>query len=264
MNSLLAILNSRKHDSLDSVLARYFLQHFDRLHDLNVYDVANECFTSRSGIRRFCQSIGLDNFKDLKSYTWEWDRHRNLYTDYASHPNYRAYLSATITDMMRQIDDTVDDVILDGFAQLIYEAHSVLVVTSDFSSAAVSQFQHAMVYLHKVVNVITDTSGDLAQMDALEEDDLLVVISEHGNYARAVLSSFESCRAIRALVTVDASPDLDGAYDYAMRLTAKRQEPGRTVFAQYGIAYFLDLLYNRYLVVCKEAEEQDWGKGLAR
>ncbi len=71
MNSLLAVVNRSPHDSMDSTLARYFLERFDRLADLNVYDVAEECYTSRSGIRRFCQSIGLDNFSDLKSYAWE-------------------------------------------------------------------------------------------------------------------------------------------------------------------------------------------------
>lgn len=68
MSSLLSVLNTTEYDATNSVLARYFLEHFDQLDQLNVYDVADACYTSRSGIRRFCQSIGLDNFSDLKCH----------------------------------------------------------------------------------------------------------------------------------------------------------------------------------------------------
>lgn len=247
MNSLLTILNTTKHDSTENILARYFLDHFEHLELLNIYDVAEECFTSRSGIRRFCQSIGLDNFSDLKSYTWEWNKHHDQYIDYATQSNYRLYLTAALDDMTDQINATADDVALDMLVELIQNSERIVVLTSGFSSMAVSQFQQGMLYLHKVIDVITDSTGDTAQLSALDAHDLLFVISEHGNYAKAIISSLSNSNTKRVLITVDASPELDDEYLYTIRLANKPQPSGRTVFANYGVTYFLDLLYNRYL-----------------
>ena len=61
MTALLAVMNESEPKDPYYVLAQYFLYHFDQLRDLNIYDVADACYVSRSGIRRFCQSIGFDN-----------------------------------------------------------------------------------------------------------------------------------------------------------------------------------------------------------
>ena len=82
------------------VLAQYLLYHFDQLKDLNIYDVAEACFVSRSGIRRFCQSIGFDNFSDIKAEAEEWQRQCNYFIGYSMRPQYKNYLSGSITAMM--------------------------------------------------------------------------------------------------------------------------------------------------------------------
>lgn len=252
MNSLLAVVNQSPHDSQDSVLARYFLENFDRLAQLNVYDVAEECFTSRSGIRRFCQSIGIDNFSDLKSYAWEWSRHRRLFSRYTDHENYREYLIGALAHMDRTINDAVPEETLDSLAAFIHDARRVVILTSDFSSGAVRQFQQSMLYLHKMVDIVTDSTGDITQLATLGAHDALIVISEHGNYARAVQSVFAGSKIPRVLITVDADADIEDAFTFAVRLSPEPQAAGRTVFAQYGITYLLDLLYNRYYTIYGE------------
>ena len=76
MTALLAVMNESEPKDPYYVLAQYFLYHFDQLRDLNIYDVADACYVSRSGIRRFCQSIGFDNFSDLKAEADEWMKHQ--------------------------------------------------------------------------------------------------------------------------------------------------------------------------------------------
>ena len=67
LNSLIEIVNNNmEEDAATSVLARYFLVNFNRLPELNIYDVAENCFVTRSSVRRFCQSLGFDNYKELK------------------------------------------------------------------------------------------------------------------------------------------------------------------------------------------------------
>ena len=84
MTALLAVMNESEPKDPYYVLAQYFLYHFDQLRDLNIYDVADACYVSRSGIRRFCQSIGFDNFSDLKAEADEWKRQCNYFIGYSA------------------------------------------------------------------------------------------------------------------------------------------------------------------------------------
>ena len=252
MDSLLNVLNSSRHDETECVLARYFLDHFDDLPGLNVYDVADACFTSRSGIRRFCQSIGLDNFSDLKSYAWEWERHRSVFVRYASGEGFRENLSLSISAMTASINELVGEELLDELARLIRAASQVVVLTSDFSAMAVRQFQQSMLYLHKIVHIVTDSCGDPSRLGVLGPEDMLVVVSEHGGYARAVQSALRNSSVPRALITVDCDESIARTFDLVLRLSHETGHVARTVYTQYGVLYLLDLLYNRYCLLCGE------------
>lgn len=246
MNALLGVLNTTPHDSTENVLARYFLDHFDALSSLNVYEVAEACFTSRTGIRRFCQSIGLDNFSDLKSYAWEWGEHKALFVDYTKHEDFRAYLGSRIISTISGINNSLDNATLDAFARALHESRETMIITSDFSSMAVRQFQQSMLYLGKVVRIVTDSSGDVKQIASLGSGDMVVVVSEHGGYAHAVRPMLRETEATSALITSDCADELASCFDLLVRLPLAQEAAGRSVFAQYGVAYFLDLLYNSY------------------
>ena len=56
LKSLMAVLDLNDRDETSYALARYFLEHFDGLADLNIYDVMDECYASRSGVREMPSS----------------------------------------------------------------------------------------------------------------------------------------------------------------------------------------------------------------
>ena len=158
-------------------------------------------------------------------------------------------LVAALAEMDRTINEAVPEETLDRLARLLYRSRRIVILTSDFSSGAVRQFQQSMLYLHKVIDIVTDSTGDITQLEALTGDDALVVISEHGNYARAVRATLVDSPVVSVLVTVDAGGETMANFAHAVRLSPASATEGRTVFAQYGITYLLDLLYNRYFVL---------------
>lgn len=248
MNSLLTVLNSTDLDSSDNVLAHYFLEHFDHLRELNVYDVAEQCYTSRSGIRRFCQSIGFDNFSELKSCNWEWGTHRDFFVGYTDHPDFKGHLASSVDDMMQAINSLIDDADLDTLAASIHDANEVLLLSSDFSSMAVREFQQSMLYMHKIIRILTDSFGDVDGFKAMAPQDLIVVISASGNYARAARRQLGESSAIKVLITLNRDEQLAEPYDAVLYLSEGDYYGLRTVYAKYGINYFFDLLYNRYFL----------------
>ena len=122
MTALLAVMNESEPKDPYYVLAQYFLYHFDQLRDLNIYDVADACYVSRSGIRRFCQSIGFDNFSDLKAEADEWKRQCNYFIGYSVRPDYKEHLSGSIGEMMEEINRIATPAVLDKLAESIQPA----------------------------------------------------------------------------------------------------------------------------------------------
>lgn len=246
MNSLLTVFNSTEPGDPENTLAKYFLDHFENLKELNVYDVAEECYTSRSGIRRFCQSIGFDNFSALKSCEWEWETHRKFFIGYTDHPGFKGHLSNQIERMMMDVNEQVTEEDLDSLAQLIHDAENVVLLASDFSSMAVREFQQSMLFMHKIPQILTDSFGSENSLASLGPSDLVIVISASGNYARAARSELARSAACRVLVTTNHDCELQEFFDAVLHLSPDGHYGERTVYAKYGINYLFDLIYNRY------------------
>lgn len=246
MNSLLTVFNSTEPGDPENTLAKYFLDHFENLKELNVYDVAEECYTSRSGIRRFCQSIGFDNFSALKSCEWEWETHRKFFIGYTDHPAFKGHLSNQIERMMIDVNEQVTEEDLDSLAQLIHDAENVVLLASDFSSMAVREFQQSMLFMHKIPQILTDSFGSENSLASLGPSDLVIVISASGNYARAARSELARSAAWRVLVTTNHDCELQEFFDAVLHLSPDGHYGERTVYAKYGINYLFDLIYNRY------------------
>ena len=52
LTSLLSILNTNDTEDTNFHIAKYILEHFQELDRLSIYDLAEECFVSRSSIQR--------------------------------------------------------------------------------------------------------------------------------------------------------------------------------------------------------------------
>lgn len=257
IHALVNAFNKSSTSSLNGNIAKYFLENLDRLEGLNIYEVAEDCFTSRSGIRRFAQSIGFDNFTDIKDHGWEFELHRRFFESYANHGDYRSYLMRRIITMLEDINGSVSEEILEELALRIHDARKVVLVGSDFLAMSVREFQHQMLVMHKLIYILTDSEGDVDGLSQLDEGDLVIVISVTGNYAKAVSAELSDVRATRVLLTQNTSFDLPGVFDWTLYISQAAHERGNTVYAEYGIRYFCDLLYNCYFRLFEEDRKEN-------
>ena len=92
-SSLLSIVNDAASNSeINRIIAEYLLRNFHKLHQLTIYDVAEECFVSRSSIHRFLKQIGFDQFNSLEQYVDETQQHYKAYLEYTNHDNFADYI----------------------------------------------------------------------------------------------------------------------------------------------------------------------------
>lgn len=245
MNALLSVVNDGDEGSTDVVIAKYLLSNFNRLDELNIYDVAEGCFTTRQSIRRFCKDVGLDNFQSFKRYlTEEYDQASGYYfarTDIADYP---AFLSGSILAMMAEINEASDAFAAD-FCARIHQARECVFLVSDIYTAACTEFQKQMILSDKMVRVVAKGYRDSGLLNSLDASDLVVVISISGRWAYEVGNAAELAAA-RVLITTVHDEKLGNAYDDIYYLSRAEQPAAKTVFHQYGIIYLLDLVQRRY------------------
>lgn len=63
------LINAEHNSDLDGAaweLAQYLLLHYNEIDRMKTRDLAAQCHISFSTVRRFCQSLGFDNFSDLR------------------------------------------------------------------------------------------------------------------------------------------------------------------------------------------------------
>ena len=254
MTALLAVMNESEPKDPYYVLAQYFLYHFDQLRDLNIYDVADACYVSRSGIRRFCQSIGFDNFSDLKAEADEWQRQCNYFIGYSVRPNYKEHLAKSIDEMMTEINRLATPAVLDRLAESIHASRHVVLFTSDFSGMAARSFQQSMVVMGKLVQIVSDAHYMLDYLQELTPEDLLITVSATGNFATLMEPMVRKVVAYKVLVTVNRAKCLWADYDRVIYLSEKDNSTSRTVHSQYGMTYFFDILYSHYVQKYRESD----------
>ena len=65
---LFSIINKGETETANYAIAMYLLEHYGDIKNINILDMAEECFVDRSTIRRFFVIYGFDSFKEFKEH----------------------------------------------------------------------------------------------------------------------------------------------------------------------------------------------------
>ncbi|ETA80406.1 MurR/RpiR family transcriptional regulator [Youngiibacter fragilis] len=247
LNSLFSVINENNQDDSYFVLAHYFLVHYHELSDLNIYDVADDCFVSRSSVRRFCQSIGYDNFKDLKTEFNEYDDQLNYYMQFADREDFRQCLTNEIDEMIGELDRRMNTEEVGKIAERLHDSRYVVFLTSDASTSRIKEFQQSMILSNRIVRIISEAYTDNTLLSMLNEKDYLITISASGKFADASEEIVKRCCAYKSLVTLNRDPKYNDWYDKVYHLSAKDRSKGKSVYGRYGIDYMFDVVFSHYI-----------------
>lgn len=249
MTSLLNVVNETSSESSVNILARYFLEHLYELGKLNIYDVAEDCYISRSGVQRFCKAIGFDTFSNLKiNSPVEIGVHQGAIIGYANRENFRSYARDAMGEMMLEIEELSDRQDISDLARRIHDCRRVVLLSAEYSSMAPRNLQQELMAIGKLVFIVTDSHTDFTLLRSLGEDELLIVCSATGNYAYVAQELVgELTLPVKALITLSRDPIFRGSYDKVFYLSENADNCQRSVYTKYGMSFFFDLLYNTYL-----------------
>jgi hypothetical protein len=246
ISSLCDMITTASPESPEYKISEYFLRHYSELDQLNIYDVADACFVSRSSIRRFCQSIGFDNFKDLKEQFPQYDDMEGMHmletADFYRKPTHLEIIGDVLSSLnaRMQLPDT------DELLKYINDSSSVMFYCIGFAENIAKEFQHEMIHCRKVIYVSSSLSFVKNWVSMATPDDLLVTISTSGSFADLMVKELGYAPMKKALLIASNMPDLDGEFDIPYHMASNLKDPPLDIYARYGLTYFFDMLFYRY------------------
>lgn len=252
ISTLISLINENEEDDINVHLAKYMLMNLDKLESMSIYDLAEECYTSRSTVQRFIKYIGYDSFNNIKSKTQMCLDHNHRYTKYYTRKNFRENYLSELEEMMKSIDSIIDSPTISYFVDLIHISDNIVFNFADSSTIAPLDFQEAMLCFKKTVRCITNSSRSIELLNSLNENDTLITLSVTGNYALASLKDIEKTRANKVLITLNRSDEFKNVYDKIIYLNQNSasasfiQTGVKNSYTIYGLTYFLDLVANMY------------------
>ncbi|MGL9729849.1 hypothetical protein IGI44_003266 [Enterococcus sp. DIV0756] len=241
LNSLLGILNNYDEDDSKVTIAKYFLIHFDRLDDINIFDAADECFVTRTSIRRFAKFIGFDNFRHLKKDHEQYD----YYLQFDDREDYPDYLADQIIQMAANLRNVVGTDI-DEIVRTIIASREIIFLVSDIYGARCLEFQKEMIFSGKMVRIVSYNFSDNKVLKRIVPSDLVIVISVLGSFTYQIDEFISQLSCKKAIMTSMDDPDMLGNYDLVLPMGEIGHPSSKTVYHTLAIEYYLDVIYHEY------------------
>lgn len=248
IDKLFAIVNEENAGAdPDCMLAGYFLEHYTELDSLNALDIAEECFVSRSSVRRFCQRVGFENFRELKNSMKHSEHSYDYFLQYAKQEHYTDHFTRELISMAMDLNHRCSPAAMEKITGRIHDSERVVFLTSYSSYSVVHDFQRPLVLSGKVVSVRIELYEADEQLASLGPNDLVFVVSAMGAYARRIMPMLEKCGAYKYLLTASRQNDLKTVYDEVFHLSPNDYDGVKSWAGKYGLFYFFDVLYSEYV-----------------
>lgn len=252
---LLSVVNDEHAgNSTNKIIAEYLLRNLNHLDELTIYDVAEECFVSRSSIHRFLRQIGFDQFGSLGQYIKDSNQHWRAFYDYVNRENFLDNVKSKMNEMMDDISQLADSEPVKQLVRLLHDYENVYFLSACTSASATQHLQEELLAMGKLIHVRTSSNVNADFLTELNKEDLLIVCSITGNYAFAVSKDLENVEAAKILITLNHTDLFKNYYDkivYMSRLPiiddSIHSTGLRNAYTKYGLLFFLDIIYNQYV-----------------
>lgn len=262
LNVLCSVVNSSNHSSVDYCLAYYFLENFDKLSDLNIHDVANDCYCTRQSVRRFCQKIGFPNFISLKNYLIRYNHLRWEQLKIYDTTNFQQSMPLQINDAINNINEKFSSNYFSEVIDAINENDCIIFFVDESIKSLIFQFQKAMIFNNKIIKIISNGVSGASildsifdsenissnnSMNSISSNDLIITISLSGNFASVIDEIISKVDAKKFLITNYCDID-DSSYDCTFFLADNYDNYyGNNAYTIFGLNYFLENITNLYI-----------------
>lgn len=258
-NLLFNIINQKDLSSIDYNIAYYLLNQFNDLDKLNIYRMVDECNVSRSSINRFIKELGYKNFLDFKN-GFKNQRYIIQKENLIDRPygDYISILTDNIFNMMKELRERMNTDEVIKICENIHFSKNVVFLSSSTNAGMVTYFQQEFIFMNKLIQSVSDSYSKHNFMSQLDYNDLIIVFSVSGRFAKACEEYVSNARSKKILITANRSNEISNNYNKVYHLSSKDiNNVDINIYNRYGITYMLDIILNTYsfLYFNKEKEK---------
>lgn len=245
---LFEIVNSPFSKPADFELAKFFLLHREKVCDLSIYDVAEECYVSRSTIRRFCEKLGFPNFTSFKQELEIPYDGREFENETKQEP----YLEKHFGKIYQILDEIQNSTIIQSQCQLLakqmHEHQNIFFVVSNSSASFVKDFQQQLLFQNCFLTIVTSNPIERIRTIYQKEHTIIVVISNSGVYVNMVYPELAEFSCPKYLLTCQSFAQEDVFQDIIYM--SKQHQPSETdvvLYRKYALSLLFDMIYYYYV-----------------
>ncbi|HEM2542541.1 TPA: MurR/RpiR family transcriptional regulator [Streptococcus suis] len=241
------LYNTSSVGSVDFQLALYFINKYQQISELNIFDVAEENNVSRASVRRFCSQLGYENFKELKLHYIEFDDGLDTYKDFYEQIDFISNLRLQINTMFSELENRLSNRELKQIVTCIHHSDEVVVVASSTIANSMRVFQQTMAIMGKRISLVVSEEDFLNIEQRLTDKSLIIFFSISGLLAE----TFEDLLFDRVskifLFTNSRNPKFNQLFDCVYHLTSMDKADNRDIiYYTYGISFVLDSIIHEY------------------
>lgn len=248
------LINAEHNSDLDGAaweLAQYLLLHYNEIDRMKTRDLAMQCHISFSTVRRFCQSLGFDNFSDLRKA--KMNNPENQYEIALDNFGRGLYEPRRLYDEILRnvwgVAHRMDWRRLRRLAEAMATARSIIVFAVRPYSFVLQEFQSQFVALNKSLFIFDDIYTRRGIIERLGSDLCLVTVSLAGGLFLAIgdelnkIAGFKTALYCPGALAREGATDCLQSYNLTFPLTLRNDAYNYLeIYGKYAVGYFFDLL----------------------
>lgn len=256
MQKLLFCVNSRMTDRAFNEIAYYLLLHYNEIETISLKKIMVDCYASSSTIRRFCMSIGYENFTDLRSakahnqedqsvmacHNWKMGRY---------HPR---ILHDQISNITYQIGRTIHMEQLRELAHMFVAADCNILFAIRPYTLFLEEFQCQMIAMGKTVYIFEEVERYESLLKRLGTNINHMVISPTGGIMSALDEKIQQLPGNKSLLICSeyskesSLSELLPLYDRVIPLKIRTYDiEYMEMYGKYAVSYWFEILFGEIL-----------------
>lgn len=187
-NDLMHFLQSNLKNTAYYNIAYEILIHIDEVHKMKIEELANFANVTPSTITKFCQSIGINGFNELKTQLSEYNETKSNIINIKERYNESQYLDAFLVYdsrlTMKLFENLDKNKNLRLLLKQINPKNKILLLTPDYANSPVVSFSRMCTDEKIHCIAISRKAEECMIIDLINQTDVVMIISSSGTWMK--------------------------------------------------------------------------------
>ena len=176
-------MNKASFTTTNDQIIQYLFEHRETFQNQSLSEIVKSSFFSQSSFSRFFQSNHVKSFQEYKvifsKYEGEFSQFFSGFIRSFKKDSEEKIISDVIAENIENVEAVgqIPKEQLDAVLQIIHKYNRIIFMGSDFSMAALTVFQHILMYEGKNCYLLSNFEGQETFSSRLQKDDLVIVVS---------------------------------------------------------------------------------------